>query len=389
MELFQASQQWSTRPADQRFSSLDELHAAVNGYRATAKQSTVQYADLRVEADAGEIILKGKSERPAKMTHWSFGQLAGRVGAPAGYLRDLPATLAAQNINHGLANISRHDGEREAKLLLHDNGSYLVRAFTSDRYTRIWNGDVTSRLIRLTQERPEWQPAPAAFDGSRGLYASDRDMFVFLVDNGRRIFERGPGGGLSRGFFASNNEVGGGTFTLCRFMYEYVCGNHIVWGAKDVQEIRLRHVGQANARADRELRYELAKYAEGSAAEDEARITRAQGTIIGKSKDEVLDTVFGLGGKKLGAQAAGVLTDAVPMTDDDVVKDEQEWAQGAWEREAKAARIWSKVLRNEADPAIVAAIKDRVRKAYEERLAARLERHHELLAELEGLEAKR
>lgn len=81
--------------------------------------------------------------------------------------------------------------------------------------------------------------------------------------------------------------------------------------------------------------------------------------------------------------------DAVPMTDDDVVKDEQEWAQGAWEREAKAARIWSKVLRNEADPAIVAAIKDRVRKAYEERLAARLERHHELLAELEGLEAKR
>src|SRR5574341_1191305 len=290
MELFQASQQWSTRPADQRFSSLDELHAAVNGYRATAKQSTVQYADLRVEADAGEIILKGKSERPAKMTHWSFGQLAGRVGAPAGYLRDLPATLAAQNINHGLANISRHDGEREAKLLLHDNGSYLVRAFTSDRYTRIWNGDVTSRLIRLTQERPEWQPAPAAFDGSRGLYASDRDMFVFLVDNGRRIFERGPGGGLSRGFFASNNEVGGGTFTLCRFMYEYVCGNHIVWGAKD-----------------------------------EARITRAQGTIIGKSKDEVLDTVFGLGGKKLGAQAAGVLTRKVLGEGYDRAEQHQEW----------------------------------------------------------------
>src|SRR5574341_671025 len=284
MELFQASQQWSTRPADQRFSSLDELHAAVNGYRATAKQSTVQYADLRVEADAGEIILKGKSERPAKMTHWSFGQLAGRVGAPAGYLRDLPATLAVQNINHGLANISRHDGEREAKLLLHDNGSYLVRAFTSDR-----------------------------------------DTFVFLVDNGRRIFERGPGGGLSRGFFASNNAVGGGTFTLCRFMYEYVCGNHIVWGAKDVQEIRLRHVGQANARADRELRYELAKYAEGSAAEDEARITRAQGTIIGKSKDEVLDTVFGLGGKKLGAQAAGVLTRKVLGEGYDRAEQHQEW----------------------------------------------------------------
>src|SRR5574341_98300 len=93
MELFQASQQWSTRPADQRFSSLDELHAAVNGYRATAKQSTVQYADLRVEADAGEIILKGKSERPAKMTHsvlWPARRTGGRTGrVPAGPAGDI------------------------------------------------------------------------------------------------------------------------------------------------------------------------------------------------------------------------------------------------------------------------------------------------------------
>jgi hypothetical protein len=35
-------------------------------------------------------------------THWSFGQLCALVGAPTSYLRQLPATLSAINLQHGL-----------------------------------------------------------------------------------------------------------------------------------------------------------------------------------------------------------------------------------------------------------------------------------------------
>lgn len=164
---------------------------------------------------------------------------------------------------------------------------------TSDKYTRIWNCDVTERLVRLAVEHPEWQPAPPAFDGSRGLYASDHDIFAFMVDNGRRIFESDPNGGLSRGFFVWNSEVGAASFGVMTFLYEYVCGNHIVWGTSDVRGLRVRHIGDADERAFRELAGELRRYADSSASEGEERIEQAKRYSLGNDKDAVLDAIFG------------------------------------------------------------------------------------------------
>jgi len=42
------------------------------------------------------------SDKPVAPTHWSFGQLASQVGAPAAYLRQLPAALAGINLQYGL-----------------------------------------------------------------------------------------------------------------------------------------------------------------------------------------------------------------------------------------------------------------------------------------------
>jgi hypothetical protein len=28
------------------------------------------------------------------------------------------------------------------------------------------------------------------------------------------------------------------------FLYEYVCGNHRVWGASNVVEVKIRHIGK-------------------------------------------------------------------------------------------------------------------------------------------------
>ena len=304
--LTQASTQWWKRPADQRFNSLDAIHAAVTHHREIATEAaSVPFDSLRIEVqqkainEPAEPVLVGRAGVPARFTHWSFGQLALKVGAPASYLRELPPHLAAENLNYGLMNTNRihaetNDDDKTAKLLFAKNGDVTVRAITSDKYERIWNSDITSRLLRLTKQQPEWQPAPAAFDGSRGLYASDQDIFCFLVDNDRRIFETDQGGGLGRGFFVENSEVGSASFKLMTFWYNYICGNHMVWGAKNVQEIRIRHRGNANERAFDEMTLELRKYADASAGDDVEKVSAMRKFRIAAKKDDVLDKVFGL-----------------------------------------------------------------------------------------------
>jgi hypothetical protein len=44
----------------------------------------------RDDAERLALIVPGR-ETPVAPTHWSFGQLCYLVGAPSGYLRDLPA----------------------------------------------------------------------------------------------------------------------------------------------------------------------------------------------------------------------------------------------------------------------------------------------------------
>lgn len=309
MVLERASKEWSSRPQDEKFGSLEDLHAAV--VQRMARTATARAAwdalHVRPAEDGGALVLNGKTSA-AELTHYSFGQLAARVGAPAGYLRGLPLDVAAAAINHGLEKRGGGDGDGEgsgfAQLLLDVGGGEggkipAVRALTTDTYSRIWDKDVTRRLLELHAQSPEWQPAPATFDGSRGLYAGDRNVFAFMVDNERRIFEKGPGGGLGRGFFVWNSEVGDCAFGVCTFLYEYVCGNHRVWGAKGVKELRVRHVGRADERAWSGLAGELKVYAEGSANEDEAKVQAAMRLELGSDKDAVLDAVFGLRGNDL------------------------------------------------------------------------------------------
>lgn len=307
--LGHASSEWAHRPADESFLTLEDLHAAVEARTLRARELPGVYQALRVEKDPrseSRINLVGQQNRPARLTHWAFGQLAKLVQAPAGFLRELPATLAAQVLNNRLATKGKDAGS--GKLLLDVSGeTTTVRAFTGANYTRIWDRDITKRLVGL-QERG-WQPAPETelLSGgkTRGLYASDHDVFAFLVDNDRRIFERDPGGGLSRGFMVANSEVGDKSFWFLTFLYAFICGNHNIWGVQGVGELRIPHRGKADERAFTELEVQLRKYAEASALEDETRILKLRATELGKDKDEVLDKVFAMLGGDLTRKLLG------------------------------------------------------------------------------------
>lgn len=317
MFIMSAHEQWKTRPADQRFWNLTDLHKATLAHRQAAAEASLDMADIRVEAVDGKIEISGRAGTHAELTHFAFGQLAARSDAPASYLRSLPATLAVQNINHGLKNKADHG---PAKLLLHSNGGYYVRALTSDKYSRLWNHSISEKLLRL--QDMGWTAAPAYvpwgaeaadFDtriataeqaalsltvkagdviAPAGLYASFEDMFVFLVQKDKVIAD-GSESGLMRGIIVWNSEVGKTTFGMQSFYFRGVCGNHIIWDAEDVKELRMRHVGLTDDKAFRGLELELRKYANGSASLMEAKIESARRFTFDSAKPEdIVDFVF-------------------------------------------------------------------------------------------------
>jgi hypothetical protein len=100
------SSEWFSRPADERYLSQLDLFTSVRERTARSQTRTVETAAIRVEAsrdDAERLsLLLPRSDRPIAPTHWSFGQLASLVGAPATNLRGLPAPLADINLQYGL-----------------------------------------------------------------------------------------------------------------------------------------------------------------------------------------------------------------------------------------------------------------------------------------------
>jgi hypothetical protein len=115
---------------------------------------------------------------------------------------------------------------------------------------------------------------------------------VFLVNTNRRIND-GTEQGLSRGVFITNSEVGSSSLRLTRFYFRGVCGNHIVWDASKVIDLRVRHVGRARGKFQRAFQAEVQWVDDSSASDEEAKIRAAQRYIIADTKENVLDQLFG------------------------------------------------------------------------------------------------
>ncbi len=143
------SSEWFSRTPDERYLSLSDLFAAVRGRTEHSRTRTVNSAAIRVEADRDNaerlsLALPG-SDRPVAMTHWSFGQLASLIGAPAAYLRQLPAPLAGINLQYGLTS---HRAE-QVKTLEVENGRVELRAVTGPDYGRIYDHELVSAVQRV------------------------------------------------------------------------------------------------------------------------------------------------------------------------------------------------------------------------------------------------
>lgn len=300
------SSEWFSRPADERFLSLDDLFATVRSRAERSRTRTVESAAIRVEASRDDaeglaLVLPG-ADRPVAPTHWSFGQLAGLVGAPAAYLRQLPAAIAGINLQFGLA---AHRAE-QVKTLEIEAGRTELRAVTGPDYGRIHDHELVAAVRRIAGSGTgdtRWK-VPGVLDWRTGvynphvdvteetttLYASDRDVFLFLVDDLNPI-EAGrlPDGSpdlFFRGFYAWNSEVGARTLGIASFYLRAVCQNRNLWGVEDFEEITIRHSKHAAARFAQEAAPALTRFANSSPRPFVDSIRTARETIVASTDED-------------------------------------------------------------------------------------------------------
>src|SRR5882724_7381719 len=166
------SSEWFSRPADERYLSLNELARSVRDRADRSRTRVVESALIHVEANRADperlaLMLPG-SDTPAAPTHWSFGQLASQVGAPAAYLRQLPAALAGINLQYGLTA----NRAEQIKTLETDDGRVELRAVTSPDYGRIFDHELVEAVQRIAGNGTgdtRWK-VPGVLDWSTEIY---------------------------------------------------------------------------------------------------------------------------------------------------------------------------------------------------------------------------
>ena len=148
VNLVQASRQWATRPPEERFTSLPLMQKSLELLRDNSRAAVFSSRQLSaIPNESTGLLIEGPGGHVAAPTHWAFGQLSNLSGAPAYYLRSLPAPLAADCLNYGF-KVER-DAVDTGILLTRDAEGVQLRAATGPRYGRIWNVDV----VRALQER--------------------------------------------------------------------------------------------------------------------------------------------------------------------------------------------------------------------------------------------
>jgi len=312
------SSNWYSRPDDQKFLSLFEM---LQFKRRDAEQMTSRTVDthkLRVVGSVdeenpsrGDLSIEYADENGREHfnlpTNWSFGQLSQLSGAPAAYLRDLPAPLAADCIQWGL----RYNRNRElVKVYGHQQDGGELRAATGPDYGRIFDWEILKPISDLVDASGGRWKVPGMMTGSRDgmavydpdvpvtketttLFASDRDVFVFLVDDRNPIevgkLANGEPDLMFRGFYAWNSETGSKTAGIAAMYLRGVCMNRNLWGVENFHEIKIRHTKFAPDRFAAEARPALESFATGATRNFVEGVQAAQSAIVARDDDDRLD----------------------------------------------------------------------------------------------------
>lgn len=313
------SSQWYSRPDDQRFVSMEDL------FRHTLERSHASWtevSDLRHYTAEGDDQTDNQlnivSSNGVKLapTHWAFAQLCAQVKAPAGYLRSLPSRISAIAVAYGLATYHRE----MAKLYsLNVEGRIpQLRALTSPTYGRIMDVEVVSSVIRnfssdwkvpgtIDWKTGQYSPDIVVDKKSTTLFSSDRDVFVFLVNDKNPIqigtLADGSPDYLFPGFIASNSEVGSRVFSYETMFLRGVCQNRNLWGVEHHKKWSIKHSKHAPTRFTGEAAKRMEEFANESASKVIEKVQTAKAIPIAKTDDERISFFMKMGLSKNTSKA--------------------------------------------------------------------------------------
>ena len=319
------SSQWFSRSDDERFLSLTALEEAVSVRSMNAQQEIIDVrgVEIRAKSDDAETLKVTFDNQELDATHWSFGQMASLAGAPAGYLRKLPSVIAGINLQYGLQNLRSEN----VKMFYNPEQSQLIAA-TGTEYGRVYDWELVKAVRKIAGDgtgdtrwkvpgainwgNMTYNPNVSITKDTTTLYASDRDVFMFLVDDTHPIeigkLPNGDPDYVFRGFYVWNSEVGSKTLGISTFLFRAVCQNRNIWGAQDISEITIRHSKNAPQRFAAEVEPALLEYSNASDKGIILGIQNAKNAIVARSDDDRLQF---LGKQGFSAKQAQRIIDRV------------------------------------------------------------------------------
>lgn len=223
---------------------------------------------------------------PLALRDLAFSQLCTRVGAPAAYVRELPAKLQMANLNWGLTR------ERSPALLRLAGGE--VRAVLSERYAAADDElllDIVADCLDRTGYRADARVRSIAV-GAHTL------LRITLPHEGKPVR---VGDVIEHGIDIGNSEVGLRSVQVTPVTYRLVCTNGMrAW--KSEATVRMRHVGDT-ARLQDQLR-DAIPVAFAEARGDIDRWKLAVDALVDSALDEI-DMLRGIGLSAGDAKAVG------------------------------------------------------------------------------------
>lgn len=314
------SAEWFARSDEERFTDLKTMHAQLVDRWDQCHTSVIDNKKMEIllpdkitreNAHQFSIAIEaGSKSREVLATHNSFNQLSARVNAPAKFLRTLPNALIAQNLNWAL-----HNNRSEDEIgVFYDN--QRLRSINGPNYGRIPDHEVVDAVMRIAGDGTgkhgfRWK-VPGEMDWSTGryhpnkpitkqsttFYASDRDVFMFLVDDRNPIevgTYRDPRTGqqhpdlMFRGLGVKNSETGNGTLAAFAMYLRAVCMNRNLWGVEGFEEISIKHTRRAPERFLQEARPALNSFANGDAKRLVDGVNKAKAAIVARDDEKAIE----------------------------------------------------------------------------------------------------
>jgi hypothetical protein len=241
-------------------------------------------------------------------------------------------------LQYGLQNLRSEN----AKLYYNEN---QLLAATGTEYGRVHDYELVEAVQRIAGNGvgdTRWK-VPGVIDWNTSmynpfvnpskdtttLYASDRDVFMFLVDDTHPIeigkLKNGEPDLMFRGFYVWNSEVGSKTLGISTFMLRGVCANRNIWGQQDKQSMTIRHSKNAPQRFASEVGPALIEYSNQSTLGVISDINQAKSTIVATNDDERFQW---LGKQGFNAKQAKKIIDTVIQEEDTKPRSVWDFVQG-------------------------------------------------------------